>query len=66
MSGLIARAIVCPVEPGDKVARGDRMGMIRFGSRTELLLPVDADVTVECKIGDVVQGASTILLRYNS
>ncbi|MEM8885755.1 MAG: phosphatidylserine decarboxylase [Planctomycetota bacterium] len=66
VAGLVARAIVCPVEPGDKVARGDRMGMIRFGSRTELLLPVDSDVTVECKIGDVVKGASSILLRYNS
>ena len=66
ISGLIARAIVCPVEPGDKVVRGSRMGMIRFGSRTELLLPVDADVTIECKIGDVVHGASSILLRYNS
>jgi phosphatidylserine decarboxylase len=66
VSGLIARAIVCPVAPGDRVARGDRMGMIRFGSRTELLLPAGADVTVECKIGDTVKGASSVLLRYNS
>ncbi|MHC4847571.1 MAG: phosphatidylserine decarboxylase [Planctomycetota bacterium] len=66
VAGLIARAIVCPVEPGDKVVRGGRMGMIRFGSRTELLIPAGSDVTVEAKIGDVVKGASTILLRYNS
>jgi len=66
VAGLIARTIVCPVSLDDTVTRGDRMGMIKFGSRTELLLPVDADVTIEAKVGDVVKGASTILLRYNS
>jgi len=66
VAGLIARTIVCPVGPGDSVVRGERMGMIKFGSRTELLLPVDADVTIEAKVGDTVKGASTVLLRYNS
>jgi len=66
VAGLIARTIVCPVSLDDTVVRGERMGMIKFGSRTELLLPVDADVTIEAKVGDVVKGASTILLRYNS
>ena len=66
VAGLVARAIVCPVAPGDKVVRGGRMGMIRFGSRTELLVPTGADVTVACKVGDVVKGAASPLLRYNS
>ncbi|MHC4953952.1 MAG: phosphatidylserine decarboxylase family protein [Planctomycetota bacterium] len=66
VAGLIARTIVCPVGIGDTVERGSRMGMIKFGSRTELILPVDADVTVEVKVGDTVHGASTVLLRYNS
>jgi len=66
VAGLIARTIVCPVGLDDTVERGQRMGMIKFGSRTELLLPLDADVTIEAKVGDMVKGASTILLRYNS
>ena len=65
VAGLIARTIVSPTPLDAEVERGQRMGMIKFGSRTELLLPPDADVTIEAKIGDAVQGASTVLLRYN-
>ncbi len=65
IAGLIARTIVSPTELDEQVERGQRMGMIKFGSRTELLLPPDADVTIEAKIGDTMRGASSVLLRYN-
>src|SRR5262249_44299809 len=40
ITGAIARRIVCPAQPGDRLLRGERYGMIRFGSRTELVVPV--------------------------
>jgi phosphatidylserine decarboxylase len=64
VAGLIARRIVCPAGVGDTVARGQRMGMIKFGSRTELLVPADAKVKVDAKVGQRVRGGETILLRY--
>ena len=61
VAGLIARRIVCRVEEGDTLARGERYGMIRFGSRVDLYLPPDysADVTN----GDVVAAGESILAR---
>ena len=59
IAGILARRIVCRVRPGDKLQRGQRYGMIRFGSRTDLLLPADADVVAH--IGDKVRGGETIL-----
>ncbi len=66
VAGLIARRIVFPLAEGAKVARGQRMGMIKFGSRTELLVPADAPVKVEVEVGQKVRGAATALLRYES
>jgi len=66
IAGLVARRIVCPLQAGQACARGDRMGMIKFGSRTELLLPADAAVDVEVKVGDRVRGAASVLLRYRA
>lgn len=63
ISGAIARRIVCWLKAGDAVAKGERLGMIKFGSRTDLLLPPDAVKKVEVKIGDAVKGGATILLR---
>jgi phosphatidylserine decarboxylase len=63
VSGAIARRIVCAAKPGDQVTIGDRFGMIKFGSRTDLLLPADQVAEVCVKVGDKVQGASTVLLR---
>ncbi len=60
ISGAIARRIVCPVEPGDTLERGEVYGMIKFGSRTELYLPVDA-VSVTARVGDIVKGGETVL-----
>jgi phosphatidylserine decarboxylase len=59
IAGLLARRIVCRVCPGVKVAAGDRIGLIRFGSRVDCILPA----TVELKIrrGQAVKGGSTIL-----
>lgn len=62
ISGLIARRIVCALKPGQAVQRGEDFGMIKLGSRTELVLPRDA-VSVEVSVGQTVQAGSTILAR---
>ena len=59
IAGLIARRIVCNLKIGDKVKRGDRMGLIKFGSRVDVLMPADADLRVSK--GDRVVGGSTVL-----
>lgn len=64
VAGLIARRIVCSVQREDMVARGQRIGLIKFGSRTELIVPRDERWRVCVQIGDHVRGGSSILLRY--
>jgi len=64
VTGLVARRIICTLKAGDEVARGQRMGMIKFGSRTELFVPADAKVKVEVEVGQKVRGALSALLRY--
>jgi phosphatidylserine decarboxylase len=59
IAGLLARRIVCNVKVGDKVARGERIGLIKFGSRCDVLLPPDANLRV--RTGSRVKGGSTIL-----
>ena len=66
VTGLVARRIICTLHEGDEVARGHRMGMIKFGSRTELFVPADAKVKVEVEVGQKVRGALSALLRYES
>lgn len=61
VSGMLARRIVCPLKLGDRVIRGQRFGMIKFGSTTELILPRPDDVTVHVKKGDRVKGGITKL-----
>jgi len=63
ISGLIARRIVCVLRPGKTVRRGEKFGMIKLGSRTELIVPRDA-VEVKVAVGQKVQAGSTILARY--
>jgi len=61
LTGAIARRIVAWANVGDELKKGERFGMIRFGSRTELYLPLDAEVLV--KTGDHVSGGSTVIAR---
>jgi phosphatidylserine decarboxylase len=61
LTGAIARRIVAWANVGDELKKGDRFGMIRFGSRTELYLPLNAELLV--KTGDHVLGGSTIIAR---
>ncbi len=61
VAGKIARRIVCAVRVGDRLARGQRFGMIKFGSTTELILPRPDDVEVHVKVGDRVKGGLTCL-----
>jgi phosphatidylserine decarboxylase len=55
--GVLARRIVCRVKPGDVVARGQRFGIMKFGSRIDLFLPPSARILV--KVGDKVVGGET-------
>jgi phosphatidylserine decarboxylase len=64
ISGAIARRIVCWLKLGEEVAKGDRLGMIKFGSRTDVLVPASDGAEVLVKVGDTVQGGATVLLRF--
>jgi phosphatidylserine decarboxylase len=59
IAGLLARRIVCTVKVGDLIERGQRVGLIKFGSRVDLLMPADAVLKVE--VGERVRGGSSIL-----
>jgi phosphatidylserine decarboxylase len=59
IAGVLARRIVCRVRPGDKLAAGERFGMIRFGSRTDCLMPRGTDVRV--RPGEHVTAGVTVL-----
>jgi phosphatidylserine decarboxylase len=61
VAGLIARRIVCWPTLGDRVVRGERFGMIRFGSRTDLFVPEESELLVSR--GDRVYGGETVLCR---
>ncbi|MGI8821313.1 MAG: phosphatidylserine decarboxylase [Chthoniobacterales bacterium] len=61
LTGAIARRIVGWSKVGDELQKGERFGMIRFGSRTEVYLPMDATITVQ--VGDRVVGGATVIAR---
>jgi phosphatidylserine decarboxylase len=61
IAGVLARRIVCTTKPGARLRRGERIGLIQFGSRTDLHLPPGVDPVV--RPGDRVRGASTVLAR---
>jgi phosphatidylserine decarboxylase len=61
IAGILARRIVCWFKAGDNLERGQRFGLIKFGSRTDLLMPPDAEIAVQ--IGDRVRGGETIIAR---
>ncbi len=64
IAGLIARRIVTDAKPGDRVTQGDRLGLIRFGSRTDVFLPLSARPLVKVKPGDRVRVGGTVLAEY--
>lgn len=59
IAGLIARRIIFTRKIGDRVARGERIGLIKFGSRVDVL--VDSNANIQVKVGDSVQGGSSVL-----
>lgn len=59
IAGLIARRIVWKLESGQSVSAGERFGLIRFGSRVDILLPLNSEIRV--KIGDKVKGGETVI-----
>jgi phosphatidylserine decarboxylase len=59
IAGLIARRIVFDFKVGDRLARGQRVGLIKFGSRVDVLF--DCDATIRVKVGDRVKGGETVL-----
>ncbi|SMC46219.1 phosphatidylserine decarboxylase [Desulfocicer vacuolatum DSM 3385] len=59
IAGLIARRIVCHIKPGDRLERGKRYGMIRFGSRLDLHLPLNTNIAVT--LGQKVSAGSSIV-----
>jgi phosphatidylserine decarboxylase len=61
IAGLLARRIVFNHKPGEKLLRGQRVGMIKFGSRTDVIFPQPAEISV--KIGDRIKGGSSILAK---
>jgi phosphatidylserine decarboxylase len=64
IAGLLARRIVFTKKVGDMLARGERVGMIKFGSRTDVVIDSGAEVLV--KVGDSVAGGSSVLARMRA
>lgn len=62
IAGLIARRVVSWKKAGEAVARGERIGLVRFGSRVDVWLPKDAEILV--KVGENVKGGSSVLARW--
>ena len=59
IAGILARRIICHLREGQEVKGGESLGFIRFGSRTDLILPASARLTV--RVGDRVEGGSSVL-----
>jgi phosphatidylserine decarboxylase len=64
IAGAIARRIVCWVKPGDELDAGEQFGMIKLGSRTELVLPREPGLEVLVRAGDKVRAGSSVVARY--
>jgi phosphatidylserine decarboxylase len=61
IAGKVARRIVCACAVGDSVKRGERFGMIKFGSRLEVFIPETADFKLSVKKGEKVSAGTTVL-----
>jgi phosphatidylserine decarboxylase len=66
ISGKIARRIVCDLRPGEALGRGQKMGMIKFGSRTELILADSKELTIEVNVGEKILAGTTIMAKYRA
>lgn len=64
VSGAVARRIVCPLVADQNLAQGERFGMIKFGSTTELILPNPDHVEPLVQVGDAVRGGQTLLAHW--
>ncbi len=64
IAGLIAKRIVCAVDVDDELKAGERIGMIKFGSRVELIVPVLPQANIQVKIGQKVKAGDDILITY--
>jgi phosphatidylserine decarboxylase len=64
IAGMYAWRIVCPLRPGDVLAPGEKIGMIKLGSRTELILPDEPGLRIEVSVGDRVKAGSSVLACY--
>jgi phosphatidylserine decarboxylase len=64
ISGAIARRIVCAAREGQQLAGGERFGMIKFGSRTELYLPASEKIECMVRVGDKVKAGMSPLVKY--
>jgi phosphatidylserine decarboxylase len=62
--GILARRVVCRVQPGADVRAGDRFGVMKFGSRMDVFLPIAATLTV--KVGDLVRAGETVIAVLHS
>lgn len=62
IAGRVARRIICRVRPGDSLRRGEKFGLIRFGSRVEVYVPASVELTV--KVGQRVQHTTTVIGRW--
>src|SRR5580704_10167928 len=62
IAGLIARRVVSWKKEGERVARGERIGLVRFGSRVDVWVPKDAEILV--KLGENVKGGSSVVARW--
>jgi phosphatidylserine decarboxylase len=63
IAGAIARRVICWKSEGENIAIGERVGLIRFGSRVDVWLPMDTELQI--KRGDTVKGGESILARWN-
>lgn len=64
IAGILARRIVCWPKSGDNLQRGQKFGLIKFSSRTDLLMPASVDIAV--KVGDRVRGGETIIAKVKN
>jgi phosphatidylserine decarboxylase len=66
ISGAIARRIVCELRLGERIARGQVFGMIKLGSRTELILPKEESLQIKVRVGQKVKAGTTVMAEYRT